>query len=222
MVRLGRTVLIVCALLALAVSAQASTLSFPITIFNTGVDASGSPLPDGAIGDPHYSLVSLPGGTNTLVVRTSAGGFPIGPWIGDDSASAWIRPNNIGNLSTDPEGDYDFQTTLDLSGLIPSTAVLIGQWATDNEGLNILLNGNSTGNTAVGFTRWSSFTIDSGFVAGVNTLDFLVHNDSGGYGNPVGLRVEISGTADSTPEPATLMLIGAGLVALGMVRRRKA
>ena len=226
MVRFSRTLLIVSVLLALAVSAQAS----PITIFNTGVDFSGIPLADGTVPDPHYSLVSSPGGTNAIVVLTSAGGFPInGPWIGDDSISAWIRPDNLpdGNV-TDPVGEYEFETTFDLSGLDPSTAELIGNWATDNYGLKILINGLSTGNTAGnpagvdGYHSWSSFTIDSGFVAGLNTLDFIVENASGTTGNPVGLRVEISGTADSVPEPASLMLLGAGLVALGVLRRRKA
>lgn len=66
-----------------------------ITIFNTGVDASGSPLPDGTVGDPHYTLVSEPGGTSVLRVRTSTGGYPIVPsvWV-DDALSAWIGPNN--------------------------------------------------------------------------------------------------------------------------------
>ena len=43
------------------------------TLFNTGVDAAGTPLPDDTIGDPHYSLFSVPSGTTELRVRTSAG-----------------------------------------------------------------------------------------------------------------------------------------------------
>lgn len=62
------------------------------SLFNTGVDASMTPLPDGTIGDPHYSLVSVPGGTTDILVRTSAGGYPIPPYFGDDSSSAWIGP----------------------------------------------------------------------------------------------------------------------------------
>ena len=69
----------------------------PITLFNTGVNASGTPLPDGTIGDPHWSLMVVPvGSTSDIRIRTSAGGFPIspaGPWIGDDGLSAWIGPN---------------------------------------------------------------------------------------------------------------------------------
>jgi len=91
--------------------------------------------------------------------------------------------------------------------------------------LDILLNGVSTGNTIpVGFSpnysfgAWTPFTIASGFIAGVNTLHFVVNNDAG----PTGIRVELTGTADPSPEPASLFLLGAGLVAFGIFRRRLA
>ena len=195
--RLGQWILVAGAVVALAGAAHAS----PIIIFNTGVDTLGNPLPNGTVGDLPYVLTSVPGGTTDLQVRTSAGGFPIGPWIGDDSLSAWIRPNNPG--SNDPGGTFDYQTTFDLTGLNPATAVLIGQWATDDAGSDILINGVSTGQTAAGFTGWSSFTLSSGFIAGVNTLDFIVYNVPQVTGNPTGLRVEMSGTA-AVPEPSSL------------------
>jgi hypothetical protein len=221
MIRLSRLMVVGCAVFAVACEANAS----PSLVFNTGVDGLGVPLPDGTVGDPHYILTSVPSGSSAIQVRTSAGEFPIGPWIGDDSLSAWIRPNNPYNgLVNDPAGVCDFQTTFDLTGLNPATVVLIGQWATDNAGLDILINGTSTGFTAAGFGGWSSFTLSSGFIAGVNTLDFIVNNLSGDTGNPTGLRVEMSGTGDPNsqiPEPVSFVLLGAGLVALGMLRRRK-
>jgi len=197
--------------LALASVAHAGVIS----IFNTGVDGSGTPLADGTIGDPHYVLVSVPGGTTNIRVRTSVGGYPVGPWIGDDAISAWIGPNS--DITVDgPVGHYDYRTTFDLTGLVPVNTSLTGQWSTDNEGIDILINGVSTGNTASGFTTWSPFVINSGFINGVNTLDFIVNNDGG----PTGLRVELSGTSSVAPEPTSLLLIGAGFVCLGLLRRK--
>jgi hypothetical protein len=195
----------------------------PILIFDTGVNGSGTPLADGTIGDPHYSLTSVPGGSTTAIrVRTSAGGFPVPPWLGDNSTSAWIGPNND-TADDGPVGSYTYRTTFDLTGLNPATANLSGQWSTDNNGLNILINGIPTG-FFTGFTSFSdgfsAFTISSGFVSGINTLDFVVNNGGG----PTGLRVEVSGTAAAVPEPTSLALfgmIGFGAVAVYGWRRRK-
>lgn len=67
-------------------------------------------------------------------------------------------------------------------------------------------------------------TISSGFTSGLMALDFVVYNADApiGWLNPSGLRVDIiSATADNVPEPATIGLIGAGLVALGFFRRKR-
>ena len=176
------------AILILAGAAHAGT----IEIFNTGVNGSGVPLIDGTVGDPHYTLIAVPGGSTTNIrVRTSAGGYPVvGAWIGDNLLSAWIGPNNDSD-ATGPDIYYTYRTTFNLSGFDPATASLTGQWSADNGGSDILLNGFSTGNTAGAFNSWSSFTISSGFTAGVNTLDFIVGNGGGS----TGLRVEVTGTA---------------------------
>jgi hypothetical protein len=215
--RFGRWILVAGAVVALAGAAHANS----IVIFNTGVDTFGNTLPDATVGDPHYTLTSVPGGSTTDIrVRTSAGGYPIGPYIGDDVLSTWIGPNND-TMIDGPVGTFIYETTFNLTGLNPATASLTIGWSTDNNGLDVVLNGSSTGQTTsdsqflVGF---STFTISSGFVAGINTLDFLVNNGGG----PTALRTEISGTADSAgvPEPMSLVLLGSGFVALGMLRRR--
>ena len=46
---------------------------------------------------------------------------------------------------TVPNNSYTYRTTFNLSGFDPTTASLTGQWAADNEGPNVLLNGISTG-----------------------------------------------------------------------------
>jgi hypothetical protein len=212
----SRWIVVAIAALAMASAAHAGV----IPIFNSGVNASGVSLPDGTLGDPHYILLTVPDGSTTeLRVRTSVGGFPVGPWNGDSAISAWIGPNNDSSVDG-PGGVYDYRTTFSLAGLLPATASLTGQWAVDNEGVGLLINGVLTGNPGPpgGFV-FGAFSVNSGFVDGVNTLDFLVNNDGG----PIGLRVEVSGTADAAgavPEPASLVLFGAGFAVLCMFRRK--
>ena len=204
-------------------TAQAST----IVLFNTGVDSSGNPLANGAA-ETHYSLVSVPG--LPLQAITSVGGFPIGPWLGDDSLSTWIGPNTT--QATGPGGFYDYQTTFNLAGLSPTTASIFGQWSSDNEGVRILINGTDilNGNNPYGtsgsysFEHWQSFSVNSGFLAGLNTLDFIVTNGNGAddQSGPTGLRVEMAGIASAVPEASTWAMMILGFLGIGfMAYRRK-
>ena len=196
------------------------------TLFNTGVNSSVAVLPNATIGDPHYSLFSVPtGSTKDLRIITSAGGFPIPPYIADNTTSRWIVPNNpptgINAGDNSPPGTYIFRTTFDLTGLRPLTASIKGGWSSDNNGLGIYLNGVNTLAPATSPTQFSqgfkAFTITAGFVSGVNTLDFYINNASGATGNPVALRVEMTGTADEVPAPPAMVLLS-GLVGMGVLR----
>jgi hypothetical protein len=196
-----------------AMAAQAQVI-----LYNTGVDASGTPLPDGTIGDPHYSLVSVPGGTTDIRVRTSAGGYPVtAGYIGDDALSAWIGPNNDSSLDG-PSGLYDYQTTFDINAINPATVSIMGQYATDNEMVDVYLNGHSLGisnPSPYGYAQWTPFQISpsTDFVSGNNTLDFIVNNDS----LPTALRVEMTAFV---PEPAAPLIFCMGLVFFGFVMAR--
>lgn len=205
---------VIAAMLA-APAAQAALIT---TLYNTGVNASGAVLPDGTVGDPHYALISVPGGSTTETrIITSASGFPIPPYIGDNTLSRWIGPNNSSDIDG-PAGRYVFRTTFDLTGLDYTTASIVGGWSTDNDGLDILINGISLGYTT-SFTQFqtgfSAFAVNSGFVAGINTLDFVVNNGGG----PIGLRVEMSGTA--VPAPGSLALAALALLGLGAAARHR-
>ena len=201
-------------ILVLIGSAQAA----PINIFNTGVDANGDVVTGGTVGDEPYTLTSDPNGTITGIKTATAisEGYPIGPWLGDNSLSSWIGPNT-GDL-VGPGGLFTYQTTFDLSGLDHTTASILGRWATDDQGIDILINGTATGNTSASFGVFTDFTINSGFIAGVNTLDFVVTNGHG----PTGLRVEITNAnAVAVDEPYALALLGLGLLGVGINRHKK-
>jgi hypothetical protein len=189
-----------------------------VGLFGTGVDNSGALLSAGAV-DPHYKLITSADtnfpGPDSIVVNQD---FPIageagnGPWLTNGPISKWIAPQADqtccgvgtagGNGGNEP-GDYVYRISFSLSGFDLSTVRVTGQWAVDSEGVNIKINGASTGNKIAPYPpqpseSWHPFTISSGFVDGVNMLDFVVNRSSGKY--PTGLRAEVSGTGVLFPQ----------------------
>ena len=189
-----------------------SSSTVPISIFNTGVVSAGNLAADGAV-DSHYTIINSADsgfpGPNAFVVISNA--FPIGPWLTDGPNSKWIGPRtDAGNGNA--TGNYTYRTKFDLTGLNPTTAVLSGQFAADNSA-TILLNGVPVGPASPGFNVFTSFTISSGFVAGINTLDFVVNNAPYAGANPTGLRVEVSGSASPSSGPTAIAVYNTGLAA---------
>lgn len=184
-----------------------------VGLYNTGVDNAGVALTDNAI-DTHYTV---DGGT--AFVATSAGGYPIGPWLGDSTTSAWITPstNTNGNFGQ----TYAYQTSFDLTGIDLSTASISGRWASDDPVTQVRLNGVTVPSLSGGsYASWVNFSLTSGFQSGINTLAFDVLNSGGG---PTGLRVEFTDThfAAAVPEPESYALVLAGLLTVGFVLRRR-
>jgi hypothetical protein len=117
-------------------------------------------------------------------------------------------------------GFYDYSIFFDLTAAEAATAQILGQWATDNVGVDIYINGTPTDNTnPSSFGAMDPFSIDSGFLAGRNQLTFRVENIPPGA-NPTGLRVEVGFAAAAVPEPSTLALLGLGVLAFGLLRKR--
>jgi hypothetical protein len=192
-------------------------------LFNTGVDAFGNALAnDNGDVDLHYKVVAsdiVPTGGQAVTFKHPA-------YAANTLTSKWISDTATGGSAGN--GFITFETTFSLAGLNPATASISGFWGTDNMG-EIFLNGLTTGivnglDTCCDVTAFNVlhfFTINSGFVAGLNTLAFKVIDG----GPPHALHVSsLTGTADvaaeGVPEPTTLSLLGAGLLLLQFRRRR--
>jgi hypothetical protein len=174
-------------------STEAALTVLPVVpgVFATGVDATGAALPDGEA-DPHYLLLFNPDGENEIAATVhNSTVFPIvaGPWVANTDTAKWIAPqfDTVGSAGEAADagagpGVYVYRTTFDLTGFNPATARLVGSWAIDNLGVAIRLNGADTGLTNnAGFAQLTNFSLAEGtapFQAGVNTLDFVVQNQT--------------------------------------------
>jgi len=159
------------------ISATAGAATF--TLYPTGVNSSYNLLAGGA-SDPHYTQ-HMEGASQPYPQATvlSSGSFW---WQWPQSTTGkWIGPGDA--FDTGARGWCKFRTTFDLTGLDPATARVDGMWSCDQYG-SIQLNWTETGNTLVdgGYTALHQFSVTSGFVAGVNTLDFRVYFPDGGAG----------------------------------------
>jgi hypothetical protein len=218
-----RTCLAAVSLLIAAVCANVALAAAIPALFNTGVDNSGTPLPnDPNAVDPHYAIVVNAAGTGTAAHVVDQTNFPFGLWIPNTPTSKWIAP-----AFSPPwvPGDYMYELTFDLSGLDPGTASITGRWSTDNGKIGIFLNGSLVVGPPNIDPDWSAFvpfSIPPGspFHAGINSLDFKLNNS----GLSTGLHVtDLQGNAALVPEPCALVMLAAGAVGLLIYvwRRRK-
>jgi len=173
----------------------------PGVVFGTGVDDTGALAPN-ETPDLHYILSESVDpayqGPNAYVVDDTQ--FPIstGNWVASGPRSKWIAPSAFqtnGNLG----GNYTFQTFFDLTGYDLSQAKVVGAWAVDNGGIDILVNGLSTAITSPGFGGMTSFQLPSAsLIAGPNVIDFKMNN-AGTDINPTGLRVDLDLLVPNSP-----------------------
>ncbi len=143
---------------ALSVGLSANGAS--ISIFNTGVDASGAALPGGS-SDPHWlhGVVLSPSSMASV-------------WAADTSTSAWIGLTDSPHPGAAP---YTFSETFTLAASDLSSAVLSGTWFIDDVG-TLNLNGHLVANGNHTFSG-APFTVSgtSGFFAsGTNTLSITM------------------------------------------------
>ena len=163
-------------------------------LFNTGQNDLRQVLTDGEA-DEHYSLISsadaeYPGPDAMISLST---GWPMDRWVPNNPDSKWIAPRTDAKFYN-AAGVYVYRTTFDLSQFKHKTALIRGLWSTDNNGVDILINGKSTGyiTPVEAYYGMFPFEITGGFTEGINTIEFVVYNLNG----PSGLRVELNGQAD--------------------------
>ena len=184
-------------------------LAASIPVHNTGVNASDVLVAPGA----QASFWTLSAKPVTAVEAIGSNPFRFNCcYFADTATAAWAAPQASGNAG--PAGIYAYDLVIDLTGLNPATASIVGTFGTDNDG-SISLNGNApvatTGVAAFGAP--TPFTMNSGFVAGLNTIHLQVNNQ----GDPTAFFVSFtSATASAVllPVPALSWPALAGLALL--------
>lgn len=213
-------------LLSLLASGAQAAASFVLpngaTLYNSGINLSG-------LVDLSYAMTLNPFDDGNPEARKNGAGY----LSAQTADSAWITPSGTGTHA--PESIYRVDTVIDLTGIDPATITFDGFWVSDNAGLDILVNGASTGQTNTGqhgslpnAFAGNAFTLTHahGLVAGLNDVSFEWGNGPAGGAasqnpNPTHVRVEFTGfTVTPVPLPgAAWLLAPAGL---WLLRRRRA
>jgi hypothetical protein len=193
----------------IAASLPLCSFGASLTLENSGVNSDGTLATPGSTDQNFYS----PDGAIYVISANPA-------WADPGGVASYVAPDQSdGSIYDGGFYTLDYDISFDLTGFDPSSVLIEGSWSTDNSGNDILVNGQSTGNTSPGFGGFTDFTLSGSsglFTAGVNTLDFNWSNDGG----PGGVAIEFSSaTASPTPEPASIALFGTGLVAFGLIGR---
>jgi hypothetical protein len=204
------------ALFSAVLSLPGLALAAPIPVHNTGVNASDVLVAPGAQAS-FLTLSAEPAGAVEAIGSNPFRYFN-GAYFADTATAAWVAPQAGGNAGL--SGIYTYDLVIDLTGFNPATASIVGTFGTDNDG-SISLNSNPPAATTgvAAFGAPTPFTINSGFVAGLNTIHVQVDN----LGDPTAFFVSFtsaSATASAVQVPVPAMswsaLAGLALLLAGL------
>jgi hypothetical protein len=178
----------------------------PIALFNTGIGLKkGDP-------DPHWQVIGRSDDAKFRPRPAVAWGVRANIYLKDDRARSQWLSLEAGNVDFPEEVIFVFRTTFDLTGRLPSKAVLRCKFLADDRLVGIRLNGRRlpvpVHHDGMPFLEWASFQVSSGFVRGTNVLEFDVFN-ANPFQSPdfrrtaksrMSFRAELEGTAASDPE----------------------
>jgi MYXO-CTERM domain-containing protein len=177
--------------------------------------------------------------TKVSPIEGLASNFGVNPFTQAVNTTAAGRANWIANVPSGTNGGlgnwtyFVFRQTFDLTGYDPASANLIIRWAADdsgqvfasrgswipafrlNNGSFVTYPGSSPGNPVSTYDFSIPQSITSGFVAGLNTIDFYVQ----GNGQTDGFALEVVSFTAAIPTPGAAALLGLG--GLLAVRRRR-
>jgi hypothetical protein len=215
---------------------QYSILIFSLALILTwgAAESFASPFFSSTSDPSYWKVATNVGGVDGAYSSFPTAGFTSAVAISD--RTDWIANNSTGtNGGMETWTFFVFRQTFDLTGYDPTTADLQFKWAADDSGEGFAsrgtwtpkfsLNGGSlingtwaTGNT---YNLGPTAVLTSGFVSGLNTIDFYVE----GNGVTDGFALELvsfrARESSAVPEPATMLLLGFGIVGLAGVRRFK-
>jgi hypothetical protein len=132
------------------------------------------------------------------------------------TTSAAVDGLNTVNLDANRGADNTLFGTFALGGVAPSILVFAGTpFVYDPSAGNLLIDMRISGQTTIGT---AAFWANNGDAGGVYSRVYNFGTGTSGFG----LQTEFLTTpVTAIPEPATLALVATGLVALGLIRRRK-
>lgn len=212
----------------LASAATTFNISTGTATYNITNDTNGGTLDDDYVG-PAILVTSLPTGTYA---------HESGLTDGTDSG-VWVGPNadQVDESTTEPNqisGSTTYTVTFNLTGYNYNTASLIMSVAADDYISSITLNSTVIFTDTNGTTMWATGTTVAGsgdpitgdFISGVNTITFVVPNDTTDLASnccgPTGLDVaaDVFANALTAPEPGTMGITGLALIGLAVLLRR--